>query len=308
MCRYLWSMPGVDKVRELAERLHLDAGADPTVDTVSAAVRRKLLGLQKADLTTAEEADRLELTMALAELEPSPSKDVVPIPQDVMGRLLDIVETSVAQKPEPKADPTIEMRRVAKTSATKASSDFTKVRTLPLAGLGGVVAVLWGLTSAFDVDIPKLDATSFSIGALFILLVCAIGLTVAAYAQRRALQILRRLYDPRIQEDALGEMPDLFERSLYGEALSSFAFPQSRRAFGQYGYSGPHRRIPLLVRNLSTVDFLSAITDATELALSRLEDLRVIETVVVNRRQGYRFVEHSEGGSKEPRGADELRQ
>jgi hypothetical protein len=207
-------------------------------------------------------------------------------------------------------DPTLTMRTNVKATATQASADFTKARSLPFAGAGALILSVYGLRTYFNVGDVQLPSDLFY--PLFWVAVFGIGFGYLAstVAQRQASGILRALYNPDVQEEALNRLDDessdyfsshsqrmiemhgepgrshraiddgggfIINRSLYRYALRDIA----------YGRAGSLGRF---VDLLSTIDLAAATDDATGLALDRLCDLKIIEPVVYQRRQAFRLI------------------
>ncbi len=206
-------------------------------------------------------------------------------------------------------DPTLTMRTNVRAAATQASADFTKARSLPFAGAGALILSTYGLRTYFDVGDVELPSTMFYPLFWVAVIVIAYGYLASTMAQRKASRILRALYNPDVQEEALNRL---------GEESSDYFGSHSQRIIEMDGEPGrSHRAIDdgagIIVNRslylyalhdvayrgrtrrpfvdlLSTIDLAAATEDATGLALDRLCDLKIIEPVVYERRQAFRLI------------------
>lgn len=305
-------MPTPD-LSELAARLKIDlgAGVEPTKEKLLKAINGELGNLQVPETIPEQHERQVELVNARAALterdktSAEPSTDLVPI--SLVREVMEVFQKSSVTSQ--RADPSQTMRTNVKAASTEASADFTKVRSLPFAGAGALLASLYGLRTYFGVgDLslpPGLFYPLFSTAAIGIL----VFYLMALHVQKRDNFRLRSLYNPDVQENALdylgGESSDFFR----SHSQRSIEFDEFRRAFddGQgiilsramyqqalceasYIRNWQPWRRSLLSGSLSTVDLEAAIDDATGLALDRLCDLKIIEPIVVHRRYAFRLI------------------
>lgn len=307
------------EIPALAARLGISLGPseDQTKENLLSAINLELKVLQVPQPTAAQHERQIVLMEARGELmendnaSPSPSTDLVPI--SLVSQIVEAIQKSAAPASAmaPRPDPISTMRTHVKAAATKAATDFTKTRALPFAGAGALIASAYGLRTYFNVGDLQLPSALFY--PLFAIAAVAIvtGYGLSWMAQRRANRTLRALYDPDIQEAALGhlgsETADFFgqhgrrvfesdselgntewavaedagsfilNRTMYRDSLGDLASIKS---------GGGFRFLDLF----STIDLEAAVDDATGLALDRLVDLKIIEPVVFRRRQGFRLI------------------
>lgn len=308
-----WDM-SISEIPEIAAHLGIDLGTQQTKERLITAIHVELRDLQVPQPTPAQHERQVALIEARDELvgtvrgHTQPSMDLVPV--SLVSQMLAAMQTdpgkeSLGRRP----DPSSTMRTNAKTAATQASVDFTKARSLPFAGAGALVLSVYGLRSYFDVDDPQIPSELFYPFLAVAVVVIIFGFGLSTVVQRRATFILRKLYDPDIQEEALNrlgeESADFFgshgQREF--ETASKHGRPQWALDEGAgiiinrplyryalrdvaYGYSGDS----VSIRLLATVDLAAAADDAAGLALDRLCDLNIVEPVVYKRRQAFRLV------------------
>ena len=340
-------------LREIAlePQLALGIGLDADADQIVAAIDEKLKRLQSKEgqggelyrelIEAREETKRLSqsserLSTELERLAQTSDLERIPamIVEKLSQALTETARTAAPPAGEPPAQIRIDDHR--KAAATKASSDFRHDRSVPLAGLGVIVAAVWGTRLSFGAKLSGVGTTLWSLGAGAIVLGAAICWALAARSQFRDETALRRLYDPEVQErtfDALIERSPQFTRAafrwrLWKEAVYGTLSAKERRrlparqewasryyddmrdlhdietsdnlASGLREPLGPplpwRRRTqvgnwfsPGKASVLSTVDLDSALVDATDLALARLQQLKVIEGVIWHGKEMYRL-------------------
>lgn len=308
--------------------LELDEDEELTQEIVKKAITRELGGLQSAKDSKFKHQRQVALTSALDELEAaaatsSPaSTELVHIPAAAFSQMIELLQKNAAPPPAPpivppRPDPESIMRTHVKATATQASTDFTKKRSVPFATASALIASVFGLREIFNVGevqvSPALFYPLFGIAAVAIV----IGYGLAWKAQGRANHILRALYDPDIQEEALNSIgsdsadyfgdhsPRVFEserdwgntewaiaedagsfiinRGMYRDSLANVAYIKS-------DWIGHRSRTLPFQGLLTTIDLEAAGDDATGLALDRLIELKIIEPVIFRRRQGFRLI------------------
>lgn len=309
--------PGIP---DLAARLGigLGPGVEPTKENLLSAINVELRDLQVPQPTAAQHARQVALIEARGELLGTgqaggvPSTDLVPV--SLVSQMVEAFQKNLAKEPTAapsRPDATLTMRTNVKATATQASADFTKARSLPFAGAGALILSAYGVRTYFNVGDVELPSDWFYPLFWTAVLVIGVGYLASTMAQRQASRILRALYNPDVQEEALNRLGDessdyfgshsqrmiemdgeepgrshraidsgdgiIINRSLYRYALRDIAY-------GRIGSLGP------LVDLLSTIDLAAATDDATGLALDRLCDLKIIEPVVYQRRQAFRLI------------------
>ncbi|MEV7634336.1 hypothetical protein AB0N64_18195 [Microbacterium sp. NPDC089318] len=308
--------PGIP---DLAARLgiDLDSGVEPTKENLLSAINAELRDLQVPQPTAAQHARQVALIEARGELLGTgqtgtpPSTDLVPV--SLVSQIVEAIQKNVAKEPTgapSRPDATLTMRTNVKATATQASADFTKARSLPFAGAGALILSAYGLRTYFNVGDVELPSEWFYPLFWTAVLVIGVGYFASMIAQRQASRILRALYNPDVQEEALSRL---------GDESSDYFGSHSQRMIEMEGEPGsPHRAIDsgdgIIVNRslyryglrdiaygkagslgstvdlLSTVDLAAATDDATGLALDRLCDLKIIEPVVYQRRQAFRLI------------------
>ncbi|WP_306971373.1 hypothetical protein [Arthrobacter oryzae] len=306
--------PGIP---DLAARLGIDLGpgVEPTKENLLSAINVELRDLQVPQPTPAQHARQVALIGARGELlgtgqaGASPSTDLVPI--SLVSQMVEAFQKNLAKEPTAalsRPDAALTMRTNVKAAATQASADFTKARSVPFAGAGALILSVYGLRTYFklgDVELPS--EWFYPLFGTAVFIIC-VGYLASTMAQRQASRILRSLYNPDVQEEALTRLGDessdyfgshsqrmivmggedgrshraidhgdgiIINRSLYQYLLRDVAYGRAWRPF---------------VDLLSTVDLAAATDDATGLALDRLCDLKIIEPVVYQRRQAFRLI------------------
>ncbi|MCO4263753.1 hypothetical protein NG697_12610 [Pseudarthrobacter sp. MDT3-26] len=306
-------------IHDLAARLgiDLDLSVEPTKEDLLSAINVELRDLQVPQPTAAQHARQVALIEARGELlgtgqaGASPSTDLVPV--SLVSQMVEAIQSNLAKEPmaaPSRPDATLTMRTNVKATATQASADFTKARSLPFAGAGALAVSAYGLRTYFNVGDVELPSDWFYPLFWTAVFIIGVGYLASTVAQRQASRILRALYNPDIQEEALNHLGDesvdyfgshsqrmiemdgepgrphraidsgdgiIVNRSLYRYGLRELA----------YGRVGSLRSV---VDLLSTVDLAAATDDATGLALDRLCDLKIIEPVVYQRRQAFRLI------------------
>ncbi|MGP0224074.1 hypothetical protein [Paenarthrobacter sp. NCHU4564] len=305
------------ELSETAARLGIDLGTEQTKDRLLSAIDSELKDLQVPQPTTAQHERQVALMKARAELKESasaqayPSTDLVPL--SLVSQLVEAIQTSAAKEPratESRQDPTLTMRTNVKAAATQASADFTKARSWPFAGAGALILSAYGLRTYFNVGDLQLPSEFFYPFLIAATLAIVIGFGLSTVAQRQATLLLRRLYDPDVQEEALNRLSeesyDFFGSHSEREFSSENRHGRSPRAVDDgHGViinrpmyrdalqDTAHGGSSILLRVLSTVDLEAAVDDAAGLALDRLSDLKIVEPVIYQRRQAFRIVPES---------------
>jgi hypothetical protein len=273
---------------------------DQSAAGVKRAIERRLMELQPSTVEeTSDEYVRLTAAREFLDDEPRvpagrPGTAMEAVPSQMLDRLVTaLVERTTPSEPPPLPAPPPEQRMAVnrREAATKASKDFRNARAIPIAGLGGLVAAVWGTRAAFGVDFSHVGTLVWSIVALG-----AVGVSMAVFGLARSTQgraevALRRLYDPDVQTDALRELLDqqkTFIRADYRDALSFLANPFSRHRLVPFRR---HARLPsrdVHRFQLSTVDYASALEDAVSLALERFFKLGVLDISLRLAQEVYR--------------------
>lgn len=311
-----------------AARLGLELAKDEelTPELVKKAIMRELGGLQSADISPLEAQRRVVLTSALGELEdaaatPTPSStDLVHMPAAAFTQLVEVFKQNAAPAPavaSPRPDPVATMRTNVTATATQASTDFTKKRSAPFATAGALIVSTFGLREVFNVGELELPSEVFypSFGLAAVAIIS--GWALSRQAQTRSTRVLRALYNPDIQEDALEtirtESADhfgqhgsrifaserhwvesqwavaqddgsfIFNRGMYRDTLVGRSCRRAHRRYFMRRSIDPFEM-------LSTIDIDAAADDATGLALDRLTELKIIEPIVFRGRQGFRII------------------
>ncbi|MHA6694637.1 hypothetical protein [Homoserinimonas sp. A520] len=307
-------------IPDLAARLGIDLGpgAEPTKESLLSAINVELRDLQVPQPSPEQHRRQLALIEARGELlgtsqaGASSSTDLVPV--SLVSQMMEAFQKNIAKEPivtPSRPDPTLTMRTNVRVTATQASADFTKARSLPFAGVGALILSAYGLRTYFNVGDVELPSAMFYPLFWVAVIVIVFGYLASTMAQRKASGILRALYNPDVQEEALNRLGEessdyfgshsqriiemdgepgrshraiddgagiIINRSLYRYALRDVA----------YNYRGGARRS--FVDLLSTIDLAATTEDATGLALDRLCDLKIIEPVVYQRRQAFRLI------------------
>jgi len=305
-------------IAELTAQLGLDlgTGVEPTKESLLSAINVELRNLQVPQPSSEQHRRQVALIEARGELlgtssaGASRSTDLVPV--SLVSQMMEAFQKNIAKEPmvtPSRPDPTVTMRTNVRATATQASADFTKARSLPFAGAGALILSTYGLRTYFNVGDVELPSTLFYPLFLAAVIVIAYGYLASTIAQRMASGILRALYNPDVQEEALNRL---------GEESSDYFGSHSQRNIEMDGAPGrSHRAIAdgagIIVNRslylcalrdvahrgrtrrpfvdlLSTIDLAAATEDATGLALDRLCDLKIIEPVVYERRQAFRLI------------------
>lgn len=305
----------------LAERLGVDLGPsdERTKAKLLSLIDRELRDLQVPEPSAEQHERQIVLVEARGELLENgdaaslPSTDLVSL--SAVNKMLENFQRSVAQAPISsnfRVGPAEVMRTTVKSTATQASADFTKKRIIPLSVAGGLVATIYGYRRFFGVGELRLSANEFPLFFGGSIMVLGLIYGVLWLAQVTSNRVLRALYNPDAQEEALNQLisdtSDFFgdhsnreigietltddgraewavardddsfiiSRALYRDALSDLSFGRGRGG--------------RLLTLLSTMDLVAATDDATGLALDRLIDLGIIESIVYRRRHGFRVI------------------
>lgn len=303
-------------IPDLAARLGIDLGPgiEPTKESLLSAINVELRDLQVPQLSPEQKKRQVDLMegrdeiLGTGQAEASASTDLVPV--SLVSQMVEVFQKNMAKEPTitpSRPDPTLTMRTNVKATAAQASADFTKARSLPFAGAGALILSAYGLRTYFNVGDVELPSGLFYPLFGVAVFVIVFGYLASAMAQRQASGILRALYNPDAQEEALDRLAD--ESSDYfgshsqrmvemdGEAgRSHWAIDDGagiiiNRSLYRYtlrdvAYGGRKSFVDLL----STIDLAAATDDATGLALDRLCDLKIIEPVVYQRRQAFRLI------------------
>ena len=166
-------------------------------------------------------------------------------------------------------------------AATRASSDFTKSRTLPLTGVAAAAATVWGTRSDFGADVSEIGTLAWTVGAVVVILLSGVFWQASHREQERMKLRVRQLYDPDVQSEALARLRlDWFSRFTFRESLGDLV------AGGEYhGYAA----------RLSTVDYDEALNDAGNLAIDRFVVMGVLETSFMRGAEMFRLAEGDNG-------------
>ena len=306
--RYLFPMSD-DSFVLLAESLGIDP-EPPSVDALIREIDRELAELQIPDLNPHQHERQIALIVARQSLDARPQKPSTELVQlSMMTAIEKLVAAVVESKqstepaPAPRPDPVDVMRTNVKATEVRATTDFRRGRTLPFAGLGSLIAAVWAARSVFGVGAPEIPAQVFyTTGGAFVIL----GIytyVLLWFIQHRADGVLRRFYDPDVQEEALEGVTrvsygpfvhnDLERHRQDGnEERSSSPFTRTNYRHSLADRSGYRRLRPSVFNlsplRLSTVDLESALVDAAGLALDRLIDIGIVEGLVLDGRHVYR--------------------
>lgn len=295
------------EMKELARRLKLnvDESALSKIKLVRA-IEAKLLELQPSTVAETSTEYR-ELIDARQLLKPNPtaakkpSAELVTVPAQLLSRILDIVESKPSQVSPPSpavagATPVKAMKKSVKVATTKATSDFRRDRTFPLASLGIVAAAAWAARDSLGVDLSVVGTQAWMYGTAVVISFSALVLLYSSRAQVRDERILRRLYTPEVQELAFlyfapVSSREMKRRSKRDVSNSRFISPREyahvlfdiaeveevrhRERSSSLLFSA--RRVRYRGLRASTVDLEAAVEDAANLALQRLTELGVIE-------------------------------
>ncbi|QWS32606.1 hypothetical protein [Curtobacterium aetherium] len=270
-----------------AEELGFTPEDGTNAEALQRAIRRELVGLQEYDLDLDRKDRQQQLTDALSELstEISPSRQLVPIPADVLTDLVKLAGRPGDQVggTDPENTATIRLQESRASSRIEATKDFRNSRTFPFAGLGAVIAGLWALREPFGItDVMFLSSYGYFISAAAIFVLIALGYLVASSSQRRDERTLDYLYDPDTQERALAEVVNernfVFHSRDFQQALKEQIFLSSLSFFFPFL---PLRRRRLLGSLGSKVDLARALRDATMLGLDRFVAAGILRRVKV---------------------------
>lgn len=319
-------------IPDLAARLGIDLGpgVKPTKESLLSAINVELRDLQVPQPSPVQHRRQLALIEARGEIlgtgqQGASSTDLVPV--SLVSQMIEAFQKDIAKEPivtPSRPDPTLTMRTNVRATATQASADFTKTRSLPFAGAGALILSAYGLRTYFNVGDVELPSAMFYPLFGVAVIVIVFGYLASTMAQRKASVILRALYNPDAQEEALNRLGEessdyfgshsqgiierhggepgrshraiddgagiIINRSLYRYALHDVAYEYTGGAWGS------------LIDLLSTIDLAAAAEDATGLALDRLCDLKIIEPVVYQRRQAFRLISGSPSGHPIGRG------
>lgn len=322
-------LPEIQDIAKRLE-ITLKPGEELTEDNLLSAIHAELRDLQVPEQNEAQRARHLALMlgreeiMGISQTSPSPSTDLVPL--SFVSQVLDLLQKStpqVATPSPPRPDPAVLMRTHVKAASTKASSDFAKKRSLPFAGAGALIASAYGLRTYTNVEDLKFSSDFFYPFFWLSVVAIVIGYAISLIAQRRAERMLRGFYNPDLQESALDILANYQDHDLYHDRDLEYLHPalqhrerQWRDDEGPQIFTRPTFRLHL--RNivargsgprfrfwprslnryvnhgldlLATVDLEAALDDAAELALDRLIELKIVESVVGGRRQGFRIIQ-----------------
>jgi hypothetical protein len=322
-------MPPIE-LAALAARLgiQLDEGEEVSKETVKKAITRELGSLQSAESSQFSHPRQVVLTSALGELDGADTKpsaastELVHMPASAFSQMMEVLQKNAAPAPTPtiappRPDPIATMRTNVTATATQASTDFTKKRSAPFATAGALIVSTFGLREVFNVgelEVPsEVFYPSFGLAAVAIIS----GWALSRVAQTRSTRVLRALYNPDLQEDALeiirsesadhfgqhgsrmfeserfwvdkqwavaqGDGSFIFNRGMYRDTLVDRACMRTHRRYFM-------RRAMDPLEILSTIDIDAAADDATGLALDRLTELKIIEPIVFRGRQGFRII------------------
>jgi hypothetical protein len=216
------SMTQYATLREIALEPDLDLSLDRNASAggVIAAIDKKLMSLQSVEgqggslyrklVEARQAADRFERSSSERR-----SSELDRLPNMIIEKLAESLQAPPRVAPplagELPAQLRIENHRHS--AATKASADFRNGRSIPLAGLGVLVAAIWGTRTTFGARLSGVGTALWSVGAsLLVAGACAVWV-LAARSQRRDESVLRGLYDPEVQEQVLRRLGrDEFER------------------------------------------------------------------------------------------------
>jgi hypothetical protein len=281
------------------ERYYLLVGALQSVHAMSqhpgSIARRKGAEIQLADVAT----------RALEAMEQS-TKAIVETNRELLEALKKPPPSPVAASPEQR------LAAQQRVFVTKASKDYTRVRTVPFVVFGAAFVAVWAVRGAFGVDVKNGQIISSSpiwtIGLVSLLLLLAGLWLVSRREQARDERILRALFDPDVQSDAVALASELylgapFRLADYRDLLRATAAErryrrssrQDRRwimhdeeEFGsrdRRDFIGAlvHDGERLTARTWSTVGIDDASDEAAAIALERLIESEFVEAVAGER-------------------------
>jgi len=239
-----------------------------------------------------------------------PGTDLMAIPRRSWELAIASIASASASKSK-KTPGNAEAKRMQKhavVAKTKATSDFRKSRSLPLGGLAGLTGAVWGTRETFGVNLTDTGTIVWSLVSLYVISVAVIAWVISARHTRRDERYLRRLYDTSTQGFALETAAA--RRSRYGAEVEfdRHDFARARwdhstggrhgeevefdrhdfaRALWDHSTRGRRRIAPSI---LSTVDLESALDDASNLALERFMELKLVEAVYLGPIERIRLV------------------
>lgn len=322
---YRYSLIMSTDASRILQSLEIASDAEVDVRQAIRIVDRALLDLQGE--TSPDQAERYrELVESREELRALDSgieatgTELVAIPRTTLELMLAGSSSSRSRKPEkaPGERAAQRMHKRAVASATKASDDFRKSRSWPIGGLLAFVGAVWATREAFGANFSSIGTSVWAGGALTIVSVGALFWAISARSTKLDEERLRRLYEPSTQEFALMSVShDLSIEELLADRDSmhrdiDFYYRKSRfrredftealwHASGRNNRSSSllfRQRKSVLSSLFSTVDLRSGLTDASNLAIERYFEMKLVEATFSGPREWLRLVDLSEEAEK----------
>lgn len=205
-------------------------GVPPAHADIRRAIDSQLRELQSTTGQLAE-ARYLALMTARSQLEQLSTssstpegRELVTLPSAVLERLISSLEGG-GSTPAGRRDSAERFIELKTATLRRASQDFRRARTLPLAGLSGVLAAIWASKTALAVELPGISAGMFGGAATVVVTASLLTLIAAHRAQAEDEAFLRRLYDPDVHARAL-------HSALWGGDLTNWEFHDQRNLLG----------------------------------------------------------------------------
>lgn len=252
---------------------------EPTPDAVLRTIEAQLKELvaQTVDQTSEEYRLLVEARQWLEEFmdQPPPrSTALVQLPAHTLEKIVDAISRDIRPPIAPLES--VEQRMIEHTGSAvrRASEDFRRDRAWPIAGGGGLVATL--LAAAKPLGVETAVGADFYFVISGAVLCLALSLVVrASLDQRKDEEVLRQLYDPDVHGRVVAH---IFAESSpappNGELDYAFTRSEFRHVLWHEVTGLPGQPHP---RPLSTVDLPGALVDATQLALERLVEIKVLK-------------------------------
>jgi hypothetical protein len=284
----------------LADRELGLSGVQPTTEAVRRAIDNRLRDIQ-LDSADSKSNDYMRLVVARAAISKidgneNVSRELAAIPISMFEKAIAIIGWQ-AQNSSKDSSAEERMRIARSLSVMRASEDFRNYRVYPLAGVGTLLAFVLGAmqaaTAAWNIVILE-----FCLGILMIL--AFLVLFIARIVQGWDEETLFRLFDPDIQAIAIRRvgLDRSFTRTEFRNSLmctadeqvpvqwSSFIryHPWPHESEDNFLEEAPHNDGPQLRqflrigRVLTTVDIMSALEEAAELAIMRYAEMGLLDS------------------------------
>jgi hypothetical protein len=306
-------------IAEIAADEDLGLGpVEPTANAVRRAIdnRLRLLQPETTEHTSVLFRQLVAARVAIDELESADKKgedaQLVPITTAALERMLSAIARPTQPTEAARSQVNERMQSSRAVAITKASRDFRNYRKLPLAGLSAIAAAIWATRQAFGANLTHIGTIVWSSAAGGFILIAILFLAGLSRIQGEDEEILRRLYDPDVQVDALiflkrWEFKGPFTRN---DIRLAIWYESAHRSVPQDGWrdvwvirrwriSRGRRYRPTFERNermlqsyrrnvrrggrnwalalASTTDFIGALDDAAELSITRFIEIGLLE-------------------------------